>query len=333
MTKLGIGLLGAARITDKAVIDPVRVIPQCRLIAVAARDKVRADAFAQTHQISRVHETYDNVIASEDVDLIYNPLPIHLHADWTIKALKAGKHVLCEKPFAMNTDEAAAMLAASEASGKRLIEAFHYRYHPAFETCLDWLAADEIGALKEIHAVFDVEIKDNGTEIRHRPETGGGAMMDLGCYPLHWALSVMNEPPIGVSSSATLTPSGVDESMAADLEFSSGVTAHLGTNMGSGAAFRAELKLIGSRGEITFVNPLAPHNPFVPGRLSSSRGRTAEISPISTYTFQLAAVKQALKTGASLPTEGEMIQRQQTVLDAIYAHAGLRNLRYLSEQD
>ncbi|NQY38685.1 MAG: Gfo/Idh/MocA family oxidoreductase [Henriciella sp.] len=329
MAGLGIGLLGAARITDKAVIDPARVVPQCRVAAVAARDRTRAEAFANEHKIGTVLDGYDDVIASEEVDLIYNPLPINLHAHWTIKALEAGKPVLCEKPFAMNTDEARAMLAAAEASGQRLIEAFHYRYHPAFETCLAWLVADEIGELKEIHSAFDVEIKDNGTEIRHRVETGGGAMMDLGCYPLHWALSVTGEAPSEVESSATLTAAGVDESMRADLTFPSGVVAHLTTNMGPGAQFKAELKLIGTHGDITFVNPLAPHHPFVPGRLTSSRGWEAEVSPISTYTYQLAAVLEGLKSGAPLPTEGDMILRQQVALDTIYEKAGLRHLRYL----
>ena len=329
MAGLGIGLLGAARITDKAVIDPARVVPQCRVAAVAARDRTRAEAFANEHKIGTVLNSYDDVIASDDVDLIYNPLPINLHADWTIKALQAGKPVLCEKPFAMNTDEARAMLAAAEVSGQRLIEAFHYRYHPAFETCLAWLVADEIGELKEIHGAFDVEIKDNGTEIRHRVETGGGAMMDLGCYPLHWALSVTGEAPSEIESSATLTKAGVDESMRADLTFPSGVVAHLTTNMGPGAQFKAELKLIGTHGDITFVNPLAPHHPFVPGRLTSSRGWEAEVSPISTYTYQLAAVLEGLKSGAPLPTEGDMILRQQVALDVIYEQAGLRHLRYL----
>jgi len=220
-------------------------------------------------------------------------------------------------------------LAAAEGSGQRLIEAFHYRYHPAFETCLDWVASDEIGELKEIHAAFDVEIKDNGTEIRHRVETGGGAMMDLGCYPLHWALSVTDEAPSEIESSATLTKVGVDESMRADLTFASGVVAHLTTNMGPGAPFKAEMKLIGTKGEITYTNPLAPHNPFVPGRLTSSSGREAEISPISTYTYQLAAVWRALQSGAELPTEGDMILSQQAALDAVYEGAGLRHLRYL----
>lgn len=329
MAGLRIGVLGAARITDTAVIHPARVIPQCQIVAVAARDRSRAEAFANTHGIGTVLNGYDEVIASDEVDLVYNPLPINLHADWTIKALEAGKHVLCEKPFAMNAREAQAMLDASETAGRRVIEAFHYRYHPAFETCLDWLAADEIGELKEIRAAFDVEIPDDGTEIRHRVETGGGAMMDLGCYPLHWALSVTGQAPIAVSASATLTRSGVDERIKADLTFASGVTAHLTTNMGPGAAFRAEMKLIGTRGEISFINPLAPHNRFVPGKLVSSRGAEAEMSPISTYTYQLAAVREALRTGAPLPTEGERILRQQTALDEIYAQAGLTHLRFL----
>lgn len=327
MAGLGIGLLGAARITDKALVHPAHVTPQCQLAAMAARDRSRAEAYAQKHGVAVVLDSYADVLASEEVDLVYNPLPINLHAEWTIKALEAGKHVLCEKPFAMNADEARAMLAASEKAGKRLVEAFHYRYHPAFETCLAWLAADEIGELKEIHATFDVTIKDNGTEIRHRVETGGGAMMDLGCYPLHWALTIAGAAPSEVQAKATLTKAGVDESLQADLGFASGLSAHLTTDMSAGTPFRADMKLIGSKGEIEFINPLAPH---AGARLRSSLGREAEISPISTYTYQLASVLRAIQLGTPLPTEGEMILRQQEALDDIYAAAGLRHLRYLA---
>lgn len=325
----GIGILGAARITQKAIIEPAKVIPQARLAVMAAREQARAEAYATQHAVRDVVATYDDVIASDAVDLIYNPLPINLHADWSIKALAAGKHVLCEKPFAMNAVEADTMLAAARQSGLRLIEAFHYRYHPAFQTCLDWLAADEIGELRAIQATFNVGIKDNGTEIRHRVETGGGAMMDLGCYPLHWALSIVGETPDAITATATLTPAGVDESMSAELAFASGVTARLTASMQVEEPFRAEMTLIGSKGEISFVNPLAPHHELAPGRLATAAGRVAQISPISTYTWQLAAVLQALASGDSLPTEGEMILRQQRALDAIYDAAGLRHLRYL----
>ncbi|MEP1145177.1 MAG: Gfo/Idh/MocA family oxidoreductase [Henriciella sp.] len=327
MAGLGIGVFGAARITAKALVHPAQVTPQCQLVAIAARDRSRAEAYAKKHEFAQVFDSYAGVLASEQVDLVYNPLPINLHAEWTIKALEAGKHVLCEKPFAMNADEARAMLAASEKAGKRLVEAFHYRYHPAFETCLAWLASDEIGELKEIHAAFDVTIKDNGTEIRHRVETGGGAMMDLGCYPLHWALTIAGSAPSDIKASATLTKAGVDETLQADLGFASGIAAHLTTDMSQGTPFRAEMKLIGSKGEIEFINPLAPH---AGARLRSSSGREAEISPISTYTYQLASVLRAIQLGTPLPTEGEMILRQQEALDEIYAAAGLCHLRYLA---
>lgn len=330
---IGIGILGAARITQKAIVEPAKVIPQAGLVLIAARDRARADAYAAQHEIGAAAASYDDVIAADAVDLIYNPLPINLHADWSMKALHAGKHVLCEKPFAMNAVEAEAMVAAAEQSGRRLIEAFHYRYHPAFLTCLDWLAAEEIGELRDIRATFNVSIKDNGSEIRHRIDTGGGAMMDLGCYPLHWALSLTGEAPSEVSASASLTPVGVDESMTADLAFGSGVTAQLQASMKVGEPFQAAMTLTGSKGEISFLNPLAPHHPLVPGRLTSSTGREASISPISTYTWQLAAVLRALETGEPLPTEGEAILRQQRALDAVYEAAGLRHLRYLNKVD
>ena len=331
MAGLGIGILGAARITEKALVDPAKTVPDVRLAAIAARERGRADAYAKRHKVEQVFDDYAEVIACEDVDLIYNPLPINLHAEWTIKALEAGKHVLCEKPFAMNVDEARAMLAASEKSGKRLIEAFHYRYHPAFQTCLDWIQAGDIGEVRELHATFNVAIKDNGSEIRHRVETGGGAMMDLGCYPLHWAMTIMGEAPEQISANANLTKVGVDEHMQAGLRFSTGAEAYLNASMALDKKFDASLTVHGTKGQIQFANPLAPH---MGARLvlenSSGKVREAEISSTTTYAYQLAAVAEALGTVNPLPTEGEIILRQQKALDDIYAEAGLRNLRYLN---
>ncbi len=155
-------------------------------------------------------------------------------------------------------------------------------------------------------------------------------MMDLGCYPLHWALSVFGEAPTAIDASATLTPVGVDESMTADLSFASGATAHLTSSMAAEMAFHAEMKLIGSTGEIEFINPLAPHHPLLPGRLRTTAGREADISSTPTYNYQLAAIIEALRSGAVLPTEGDNILRQQEALDEVYVAAGLRHLRYIS---
>ena len=324
-----IGLLGAARISPPALVDPSRVRPGAVLQVVAARERVRAEAFAATHGIARVADDYAAVVGADDVDLVYNALPIHLHAEWSIAALKAGKHVLCEKPFAMNGDEARAVLEAARASGKRVIEAFHYRYHPGFGQLLSWVHGGAIGAVTSIEAKFNVAIPDkDGLEIRHLPETGGGAFMDLGCYPLSWALMVMGSSPTGVSAEATLTSRGVDESMRAELRFEGGAVARLQASMAMDQAFAAELRVVGVRGTIHFVNPLAPH---YGSRLTMTRDgevETARVSRLATYAYQLDAVLAGLENGDALPTEGEAVLRQQEALDAVYQAAGLRALRF-----
>lgn len=324
---LKIGILGAARIAPWAIIFPSQVIPTTNCVAIAARDRSRAEVFAATHNIPRVYDSYADVVADPEIDLIYNPLPIHLHAEWSIKALETGKHVLCEKPFAMNIDEANAMQTAAKNNGKRIIEAFHHRYHPAHIALLNWAQSGKIGDVRKIQAVFNVHIKDDGQEIRHRVETGGGAMMDLGCYPLNWVLNVLDQSPIKVEAEATLTPAGVDETMVADLYFENGAVAKISTMMSEGTERMMQLHVIGESGSITFENPVAPH---LRGKLSCSDGSIAEVSPISTYTHQLAAIASSLRSGAELPTEGNSITRQQKVLDEIYIAAGLRHLRFFS---
>ncbi|WP_300375502.1 Gfo/Idh/MocA family oxidoreductase [Henriciella sp.] len=325
---LNIGLLGAARISPKALCQPAAVIPAARLYGISARNKQRASLFAEEHGVREVFDTYESLIESDEIDLIYNPLPINRHAEWTIRALEAGKHVLCEKPLAMNMDEATAMQAAAQKSGKRLIEAFHYRYHPAFRQCLDWVRDGLIGTVQTVDAVFNVEIRDSDDEIRQLPETGGGAMMDLGCYPLSWALHLMDQAPTSVTAEATLTKRGVDESLQARLEFGDAATAKLTTSMAQGTPFKAEMTVKGSGGSISFVNPLAPHQGGHLTMMTKGGEVNAPVSPISSYTWQLAAVTEALRTDTALPTEGEAMLTQQAQLDAIYEAAGLRGLRY-----
>jgi len=331
---LRVGILGAARIAPKAIVHPASVRGDVKIQAVAARNYARAKAFAEKYsdrgfQIEAL-ASYQSVIDDPDIDLIYNPLPINLHAEWTIKALEAGKHVLCEKPFAMNIVEAEAMLAAAEKSGKRLIEAFHYRYHPAFRHMLRWIKTGCIGQVQSLEAVFNVEIPNiGGAEIRHLPETGGGAFMDLGCYPLSWALMITKGNLHSVTSTADLTSLGVDERLSATLTFDDGVTAKLSASMAKDEPFAASLKIEGETGRIEFINPVAPHSG---GELTLETGGESvavSVDRTTTYTHQLNAVVSALKTGEPLPTEGDIILRQQRALDRIYEAAGLKHLRDL----
>lgn len=322
-----VGCLGAARITPVALVAPARARGDVRLAAVAARDPARAAAFAREYGFDRAETTYQALIDAPDIDLIYNALAASDHARWTIRALDVGKHVLCEKPLAMNLAEAEAMAAAAERSGRRLIEAFHYRYHPLFAHFLHWLWEERIGRITGFEARFDAPIPNrDGREIRHFPQTGGGAFMDLGCYPLAWSLAVFDREPDQVEATATLTPTGVDESLDARLLYGD-VEARIGASMAAGVKRGAWLVVSGERGAIRFHNPLAPQNG---SKLTLTVGDTIETAPedrSTTYAHQLDAVLTALRTGAPLPTEGPPMLRQQRVLDAIYRAAGLGSLR------
>ncbi len=311
------------------MVSPARVRSGAILQSVAARDEARAREFAEAHGFKRHDASYESLVAADDIDVVYNALPINLHAEWSIRALQAGKHVICEKPFAMNVREAAQVLAAARLSGKRVIEAFHYRYHPGFLQALAWVDAGEIGLISSIDATFNVAINDrDGTEIRHLPETGGGAFMDLGCYPLSWALNLLRTTPVHIEAKASLTPRGVDESMEAVLTFPGAVRARLSASMAPGEAFVARLHVKGSKGEILFVNPLAPHHGGVLTLTAGSKRLSPRISRISTYTWQLDTILFALEAQVPLPTEGDAVIMQQEVLDGIYAAAGLKALRY-----
>jgi len=151
-TKLNIGVLGAARITPKALIEASKSNHSVRISRVAARDPERAEAFAAEHNIEAVSDSYQALIEAPDIDIVYNPLPMHLHAEWTIAALRAGKHVLCEKPFASNSTEAQTMVDVAQEEDRVLGEAFHHRYHPLFEHILNVTSS---GVLRDIRRVVD----------------------------------------------------------------------------------------------------------------------------------------------------------------------------------
>src|SRR5689334_10727995 len=182
-TPIRIGVLGAAAIVPSALTGPAREVPEVQVTALAARDPKRAEAFARKHRIPKVHRTYDDLLADPQIDAIYNPLPNGLHAEWTIKALRAGKHVLCEKPFSSNANEAEKMAAAAKETGRVLSEAFAYRYHPLTTHMKDLLANGALGRIQSIEARFCF-LLPAPSNIRYNYALAGGALMDAGCYPL-----------------------------------------------------------------------------------------------------------------------------------------------------
>lgn len=321
-----IGLLGASRISRGAVIEPAARIDGVEVSCVAARDPDRAVGFASEHGIPGVEGDYDALIASDEVDLVYNGLPPSGHASWSIAALEAGKHVLCEKPFAMNTAEAQAMVDAAARTGNVLIEAFHHRFHPAIIRMLELVHGGAIGTVQQLYGRFKHPIAFNPTEIRYVPELGGGAMMDLGCYTVHWVRSVMGIEPEVVSASAAVHDSGVDTSMEAEFAFPGGATAKVECSMSEELPdeLDVDLEVAGDTGTLTMTNPLVPHIGSEITIESDGGSVREEFAGEATYFHQLEHVVQVLNGRAAPMTGGADAIGNMRVLDAAYSLSGIR---------
>lgn len=315
-----IGIMGAAGIAPWALIAPVRRRTDVVVHAVGSRSGDKSAAYATEHGIPVAHAGYDALLADPEIDLVYNALPPAGHAEWTIAALAAGKHVLCEKPFAMTTDEARAMVAAAEAHGRVLMEAFHDRYHPAF---LHLLALKpRLGTIRSLHAEFRVDIPWDPENIRYDPAQGGGAMMDLGCYPLHWLRSFMGAEPQVVSASARLCELGSDTRVEAAFRFPGDVPATFLADI-QDAPFRGYLRIEGENGSIELDNPCLPHTGHSFRETIGGVVREYTVAGNATYDYQLAAFLDAIDTGAPLVTGGVDAIGNMAAIEAIYAKAGV----------
>ncbi len=322
MTTLRVGLLGAARIAKNALVKPARSVNEVTVVAIAARDPARADAYACKHGIGRVYASYDDLIADPDVDAIYNPLPNGLHAEWTLKAIAAGKHVLCEKPFTANADEAREVAAAATAAGVVVTEAFHYRYHPLAETMRAIAHGGELGTVREIRTALCLPLPRFG-DIRYSYALGGGAMMDTGCYALHCLRLLGPGEPEVVSARATLHSAKVDRAMSADFRFPGGATGHLEASLWSRRLLALSATVIRDRGTLRARNFVAPH---LYNRLSvtiDGRTRHQRVPGEPTYTLQLRAFAGSVLRGEPNLTPADDAVVTMSLIDAVYGAAGL----------
>ena len=323
MDRVRIGVLGAARITPMAMIRPARQVPEAVVQAVAARDPERARKFGAKHGIPTTHASYDELLADPGIDAVYNPLPNSLHCEWTLKALEAGKHVLCEKPFAANTAEAEQMATAAERTGKVLMEAFHYRYHPLAARVLEIVDGGEIGRLEHVETWMCVPLLLPG-DIRYRLDLAGGAMMDVGSYTTHMLRTFGREEPEVTRAVARLSSPEVDRWMQAEFRFPSGYTGRTTCSMFSSTLLRIAVHLRGDRGEVRVFNPVVPQ---LYHRLSlrTERGKTVErVSRDATYMFQLRAFAAAVLRGTPTLTPPSDAVANMRVIDAVYRSAGMR---------
>lgn len=316
---LRIGILGASRIAASAVVEPAAELGH-RLVAVAARDPLRARSFADRYGVERVLRSYQDVVTDPEVDVIYNPLANALHAPWNLAAVAAGKPVLTEKPFARNRKEAARVAAAAEAAGVPVMEGFHYLFHPVTQRALTLAGDGTLGELSRIEVRMGMPTPASG-DPRWSLELAGGALMDLGCYGLH-VLRRFGTPSV-VSAAAVQRSPGVDERFDAELVFPSGVTG-LTANSMVDDKHSFTLRLIGTRGEVFVHDFIKPHSD---DRLTlrTEDGTAVERHGTRTsYTYQLEAFADHVRRGAPLPLDTADAVANMALIDAAYRAAGMQ---------
>ena len=321
---LRLGILGAARIAPSAVIRPARTIDDVTVTAVAARDRTRAEAFARKHRIATVHASYEDLVGSADIDAVYVPLPNGLHAQWTIAALEAGKHVLCEKPFVANAAEASQVKAVADASGRVVMEAFHWRYHPLAARMLEVIASGELGRIGHVEAALCFPLP-KWSDIRWQLDLAGGSLMDAGCYPVHIVRTLAgSEPTIASARMKERTP-GVDRWTRAELAFPSGATGRITAAMWSAAVVRLSARVVGDEGTMSVFNPVMPQMfNLLTVRRRKGGVRRQRVRGDATYRYQLEAFAEAAQRGGPVLTPPSDSIANMTVIDEIYRRAGLQ---------
>jgi len=319
---LRIGVLGAARIAPNALVKPARRTGSAEVTAVAARDPARAEAFARKQGIPRVLPTYADVVADPEIDAVYNPLPNGLHGYWTLAAIAAGKHVLCEKPFTANADEARRVAEALNSKpGLVVMEAFHYQYHPATKRLVEIVRSGELGHIANIDVAFSAPLWRKG-DIRYQLALAGGATMDMGCYPVS-LLRLLAPGPRVMSAEAKLSSPGVDRAMDAHFTLPDGGRAHVGCSMFSSSVLRLHAEVTGDGGKVSVFNPFAPHTGHRMKVTTKLGTRKERFSRKATYDYQLEAFAAAVEKGASFPTTAVDAIRTMELIDSIYLAAGL----------
>jgi predicted dehydrogenase len=322
-TPLRIGILGAARIADEGIVDPARALGH-ELVAVAARDRARAEAFASERGITKVHDTYADLIAAPDVDLVYNALVNSVHAQWNIAALMAGKHVLSEKPLTSNAEEARAVRAAARASLGRIVEGFHYLHHPVNLRLRDLVMTGALGDIQQVDLTLTTPAPPH-SDPRWSRELAGGATMDLGCYVLDAARQLgvwIDAAPEIVSVDATLWEPEVDASMRVGLAYAGGVSGNCVWDMDAEERIMT-WSVTGTEGLATLPAFAVPHTD---NRLVVTRdGRTSEerLGNQTSYTYQLALLADSVQGGQPFPTDIDGSVANAELIDECYRWVGL----------
>lgn len=323
MNKVAWGILSTANIGIKRVIPAIQAGQRGVVAAIASRDATKAAATAERFGIPRSFGSYEALLADPEIEAIYNPLPNHLHVEWTVKALDAGKHVLCEKPIALNAAEAQAMVAARDRSGKRVVEAFMVRHHPQWHRVRALVREGRIGTVRTLQSAFAFSMSDPNN-VRNRPEYGGGALYDVGCYPIVTARYIFGAEPERVIALLERDPKlGVDQVTSGMLAFPNG-----GQLLFSSAfqlAFYQRVVILGTAGRIElpvpFTHPIGEGSRIIIDTGASSDGSSAVVEPfdfVDQYTLQCDAAAAAFRNEVTQEFPIEDAIANMRVIDALY---------------
>jgi predicted dehydrogenase len=296
VNSLGWGILGPGRIAPR-LVRAVGGCPRGELVAVASRDPDRAAAFAARHGIRRWFDSYDALLAAPDVAVVYVSLPNHLHAHWTIRALEAGKHVLCEKPLALSVAQVDAIAAAAERSGRIAAEAFMYLHPPQILTAVEMARGGALGRLELVAGTFSFYLTHPG-DPRVDPSMGGGSLWDVGCYPVSLARRIAGEEPDRVAAFARFDERGVDRTFIGQLHFPSGLLAQF--DSGFAAPDRERVEIVGGDATLVLDAPFLPEPDGPPPSVTMWQGRRAtpiEVLSVDQYRAEVEDLTAAILDG------------------------------------
>jgi D-xylose 1-dehydrogenase (NADP+, D-xylono-1,5-lactone-forming) len=305
------GLLSTARINE-AILEGARQSARTEVVAVASRDQARADGYARERGIERAYGSYDALLADDDVDVVYNSLPNSMHVEWSVRALEAGKHVLCEKPMDRRVDAVEHAFDTAERGGRLLMEAFMYRHHPQTQKAAELVREGAIGELRQLRSRFSFTLSDEA-DVRLVPELDGGALMDLGCYCISMQRLLAGEPELVFGRQRT-GGGGVDVGFVAILEFAGDVLGefHCGFDLPEGNGLEA----IGSGGTLVVRDPVRCRDPHV-----EVNGERIDVEDLDRYFLQVDNFSAAVR-GEAEPLLGRADALGQVrAIEALYRSA------------
>ena len=307
------GILSTANIGDESVVPAIQSTDH-EVRAIASRSADAAAAYADRHDISETYDSYDALLDA-DIDAVYVPLPNGLHAEWTKRAADAGLHVLCEKPLAADAEEAVDVVEHCADAGVTLMEAFMYRYHPRTVRAVD-VARAELGDLRHVHAEFSFQLED-GPDVRLDPDLAGGALMDVGCYPVNAARTFLGEPALVSGHTHDRRDAGVDTEVAATFEFDDGATATVEASFET--PFHQTLRVEGTDGWLEADAAFNPGSSETTLRWGTDEKTVEEtFDPVDSYRLEIEHFAASVDAGRDPLTDGEEAVANMRAIDAIY---------------